>query len=141
MEDLIDRIAADLGVEPGIAKKAVGMILLFLRNEGPKDEIQSLFAAVPARPKRRMRPRTKMVPARPAAGLWVLQASLRDLALAWERCKRLGGKSSPMSAKKPAMSLSVRLSRRSLVSGNFFEGGYSAAILSECRTISPRQGY
>ena len=40
MEDLIDRIAADAGVEPGIAKKAVGMILLFLRNEGPKDEIR-----------------------------------------------------------------------------------------------------
>lgn len=47
MEDLIDRIAADAGVEPEIAKKAVGMILLFLRSEGPKDEIQSLFAAVP----------------------------------------------------------------------------------------------
>jgi hypothetical protein len=47
MEDLIDRIAADAGVEPGIAKKAVGMILLFLRKEGPKDEIHALFAAVP----------------------------------------------------------------------------------------------
>jgi hypothetical protein len=47
MEELIGRIAADAGVEPGIAKKAVGMILLFLRKEGPKDEIDSLFAAVP----------------------------------------------------------------------------------------------
>ena len=47
MEELIGRIAADAGVEPGIAKKAVGMILLFLRKEGPKDEIASLFAAVP----------------------------------------------------------------------------------------------
>jgi hypothetical protein len=47
MEDLIDRIAADAGVEPGIAKKAVGMILLFLRKESPKDENHALFAAVP----------------------------------------------------------------------------------------------
>ena len=47
MEELIGRIAADAGVEPGIAKKAVGMILLFLRKEGPKDEVASLFAAVP----------------------------------------------------------------------------------------------
>jgi hypothetical protein len=47
MEELIGRIAADAGVEPGIAKKAVGMILLFLQKEGPKDEIASLFAAVP----------------------------------------------------------------------------------------------
>jgi hypothetical protein len=47
MEQFIDRIAADAGVEPAIAKKAVGLILLFLRKEGPKDEIDTLFAAVP----------------------------------------------------------------------------------------------
>jgi hypothetical protein len=47
MEELINRIAADAGIEPGIAEKAVGMILLFLRKEGPKDEIDALFAAVP----------------------------------------------------------------------------------------------
>ena len=47
MEQFIDRVAADAGVEPAIAKKAVGLILLFLRKEGPKDEIDTLFAAVP----------------------------------------------------------------------------------------------
>jgi len=47
MEDLIASIAADAGVEPGIAKKSVGMILAFLRNEGPKDEVASLFAVLP----------------------------------------------------------------------------------------------
>lgn len=47
MEDLINRIAADAGIEPGIAKKAVGMILAFLRDEAPKAEVDALFAAVP----------------------------------------------------------------------------------------------
>ena len=46
MEDLIARIATEAGVEPGIAKKAIGMILAFLRKEGPKDEIDALFAAL-----------------------------------------------------------------------------------------------
>jgi hypothetical protein len=47
MEDLIARIATDAGVEPEIAKKAVGMILAFLRKDGPKDEVDALFAALP----------------------------------------------------------------------------------------------
>ena len=47
MEDLIARIAADTGVEPGIAKKSVEMILEFLRKEGPKEEVDDLFAALP----------------------------------------------------------------------------------------------
>jgi hypothetical protein len=47
MEDLITRIVTDAGIEPGIAKKSVGMILAFLRKEGPKDEVDALFAAVP----------------------------------------------------------------------------------------------
>jgi hypothetical protein len=47
MEDLIARIAAAAGVEPEIAKKAVEMILAFLRKEGPQAEVDALFAAVP----------------------------------------------------------------------------------------------
>ena len=46
MEDLIARIAA-AGVEPEIAQKAVGMILAFLRQEGPQADVDALFAAVP----------------------------------------------------------------------------------------------
>ena len=46
MEDLITRITAT-GVEPGIAQKAVGMILAFLRQEGPQSDVDALFAAVP----------------------------------------------------------------------------------------------
>jgi hypothetical protein len=47
MEDLIARIAAAAGVEPEIAKKSVETIFGFLRKEGPQDEVDALFAAVP----------------------------------------------------------------------------------------------
>ncbi|MGC2221800.1 MAG: DUF2267 domain-containing protein, partial [Methylocella sp.] len=47
MEELIARIAAAASVEPEIAKESVETILAFLRNEGPKAEVDALFAAVP----------------------------------------------------------------------------------------------
>ena len=47
MEDLIARIAADAGIEPGIAAKAVGMTLAFIHKEGPRAEVDALFAAIP----------------------------------------------------------------------------------------------
>jgi hypothetical protein len=47
MEDLIARIAAEAGTEPEIAEKAVGMILGFLHEEGPQEEVAALFAAIP----------------------------------------------------------------------------------------------
>jgi predicted lipid-binding transport protein (Tim44 family) len=47
MDELITRIATSAGIEPGIARKSAGMIFSFLRNEGPKDEVDALFAAVP----------------------------------------------------------------------------------------------
>jgi hypothetical protein len=47
VEDLIASIVAAAGVEPEIAKKSVETILAFLRKEGPKAEVDALFAAVP----------------------------------------------------------------------------------------------
>ena len=47
MEELITRIAAEAGIAPETAEKAVGMILGFLRKEGPPADIDALFAAVP----------------------------------------------------------------------------------------------
>lgn len=47
MDELIARIVTNAGVEPEIAGKSVGMILAFLRKEGPKDEVDALFAALP----------------------------------------------------------------------------------------------
>ena len=59
MEDLIASIAADAGVEPGIAKKSVGMILAFIRNEGPKDEVDALFAVLPGAAELAANPRAR----------------------------------------------------------------------------------
>jgi hypothetical protein len=47
MQDLIARVSAVAGVEPEIAEKAIGAILAFLRKEGPKLDIDELFATVP----------------------------------------------------------------------------------------------
>ena len=47
MEELVNRIVAEAGVDPGVAEKVVGMILSFLRKEGPKTEVDALLAAIP----------------------------------------------------------------------------------------------
>ncbi len=47
MEDLIARIAAEAGIAPETAEKAVGMVLGFLNTEGPQEEVAALFAAMP----------------------------------------------------------------------------------------------
>ncbi|WP_036260640.1 hypothetical protein [Methylocapsa aurea] len=47
MDELIARIAAASGSEPEVARKAVGVILDFLRKEGPQAEVDELFASVP----------------------------------------------------------------------------------------------
>jgi hypothetical protein len=47
MEELIGRICAEAGIDPHVAKKAVGMILGFLQKEGPQAEVGALLAAIP----------------------------------------------------------------------------------------------
>lgn len=47
MEDLIARIAAEAKIDPSTAQRAVGMILAFIRKEGPRAEVDTLFAALP----------------------------------------------------------------------------------------------
>lgn len=47
MEELIVRITGEAGIEPAVAAKAVGMILAFLRKEGPQSEVDALFSALP----------------------------------------------------------------------------------------------
>lgn len=46
MDDLIARISTSAGIEPEVAEKAIGMILGFLRKEGPQAEVDELFATV-----------------------------------------------------------------------------------------------
>jgi hypothetical protein len=47
MDELIARIAASTGVEPDVARQATGLILAFLRKEGPQAEVEELFTSVP----------------------------------------------------------------------------------------------
>lgn len=47
MEELIARIAQKTGLDVGTIQKAVGLILAFLRKEGPPEEVDRLIAALP----------------------------------------------------------------------------------------------
>jgi hypothetical protein len=47
MDELIGRLAADMGIDRAAAEKAVGIILDFLAKEGPADKVQPLLAKLP----------------------------------------------------------------------------------------------
>ena len=47
MQDLINRIAENVGLEPATAEKAVGLILGFLQSEGPADKVKEMLSAFP----------------------------------------------------------------------------------------------
>ncbi|QFU15964.1 DUF2267 domain-containing protein [Microvirga thermotolerans] len=47
MEELIARVTEKTGLEASVARKAIGLILAFLRKEGPANEVNQLIAALP----------------------------------------------------------------------------------------------
>jgi hypothetical protein len=47
MQELIDRVAARTGLSPEVAEKAAGIMLSLVRNQGDKNKVEQLFAAVP----------------------------------------------------------------------------------------------
>ncbi len=47
MDELVARLVANAGVDAAAAEKAVGIILDFLKKEGPPDKVQELFAKLP----------------------------------------------------------------------------------------------
>lgn len=47
MDELIARLVANVGVDQATAEKAVGIILDFLRKEGPADKVQILIDRLP----------------------------------------------------------------------------------------------
>jgi hypothetical protein len=47
MEELIQRVAAAAGIEPGKAETAIGMIFAFLKKDGPAAEVEALLADLP----------------------------------------------------------------------------------------------
>lgn len=47
MNELIERLAAEHGIDRDVAEKAVGIILAFLAKEGPSDKVQALLDSLP----------------------------------------------------------------------------------------------
>lgn len=47
MDELIERLADKAGLEKAVAGKSVGIILSFLRNEGPQPHVQALIDSIP----------------------------------------------------------------------------------------------
>ena len=47
MDELIGRLATKAGIDSAVAEKTVGIILNFLRNEGPSDKVQALIDIIP----------------------------------------------------------------------------------------------
>jgi hypothetical protein len=47
MDELVGQLAAKAGIDNAVAEKTVGIMLGFLRNEGPSDKVQSLIDRIP----------------------------------------------------------------------------------------------
>lgn len=57
MDELIGQLAVKAGIDEAVAEKTIGIILGFLRNEGPSDKVQTLIDKIPARkPRSRLQP-------------------------------------------------------------------------------------
>jgi hypothetical protein len=47
MDELIEQLAAKAGIDNVVAEKTIGIILGFLRSEGPADKVQTLIDEIP----------------------------------------------------------------------------------------------
>ena len=47
MDELIEQLAAKVGIDKAVAGKTIGIILGFLRNEGPAVQVQALIDKIP----------------------------------------------------------------------------------------------
>ena len=47
MNELIDLLVTKAGIDKAVAEKTIGIILGFLRNEGPTDDVSALIASIP----------------------------------------------------------------------------------------------
>lgn len=47
MDELIGRLATKAGIDSAVAEKTIGIVLGFLRNEGPADKVQALIDQIP----------------------------------------------------------------------------------------------
>jgi len=47
MDELVGRLATKAGIDGAVAEKTIGIVLGFLRNEGPSDKVQALIDQIP----------------------------------------------------------------------------------------------
>jgi hypothetical protein len=47
MDELVGQLAAKAGIDDAVAEKTIGIILGFLRSEGPTDKVQALIDQIP----------------------------------------------------------------------------------------------
>jgi len=47
MDELVGRLAAKAGIDGAVAEKTIGIVLGFLRSEGPSDKVQALIDQIP----------------------------------------------------------------------------------------------
>jgi len=47
MEELINRVVTNVGLDPAVAEKAIGLILGFLQKNGPEAEVSTMFEKMP----------------------------------------------------------------------------------------------
>jgi hypothetical protein len=47
MDELIGQLASKAGIDSAVAEKTIGIVLGFLRNEGPSDQVQALIDQIP----------------------------------------------------------------------------------------------
>jgi hypothetical protein len=47
MDDLVEQLAVKVGLDKAVAGRTVGIILGFLRSEGPTDKVQALIDRIP----------------------------------------------------------------------------------------------
>jgi hypothetical protein len=47
MDELIGTLAVKAGIDNDVAEKTIGIVLGFLRNEGPSDKVQALIDQIP----------------------------------------------------------------------------------------------
>jgi hypothetical protein len=47
MDELIARLATKAGIDDAVAEKTIGIVLSFLRSEGPSDKVEALIDQIP----------------------------------------------------------------------------------------------
>ena len=110
MDELVDRIVANVGVERSVAERAVAIILHFLATEGPTDKVEHLIAGLPGAAEAIDIARTESGPLFGMSGIMGVGSRLMGVGLGMGEIKVSRSRSCPMRAKKLGMRRSMRSS-------------------------------